>query len=424
MRVLPNLLFAGLGASALVRPQEQQQPLVGDSSDAPASASAPAYRDNLLALHKNLISISSQSGNEGTVGDWLIAFLHDHKYKTYKQAVASRDNTDDKGRFNVFAWPAESDVGAAEGGAIDISALVHVPPLLVSSHIDVVPPHIPYSIDDDTPTSKTVIHGRGSVDAKGSVAAQLTALQELRDAGVLGGNDFLALFVVGEEDSGDGMKAFSKFMDDTFPGRGFRAAIFGEPTENKLACGHKGILGCTVTAKGQAGHSGYPWLGKSANDALVRGLVALIDADLGTSPVFGNTTVNLGLLSGGVAANVIPAAAEAKMAVRVALGPQATGHEEVRKRMEAALAGVDSSLELSCSQGYGVVECNCEVEGFDTITVNYGTDVPNLAGDHTRYLYGPGDILVAHSDHEAITVGALETAVEGYKALIKHALQK
>ena len=48
--------------------------------------------------------------------------------------------------------------------------------------------------------------------------------------------------------------------------------------------------------------------------------------------------------------------------------------------------------------------------------------MPNLKGNHTRYLYGPGDILVAHSDHEALAVGDLETAVEGYKLLIKHVL--
>jgi len=61
--------------------------------------------------------------------------------------------------------------------------------------------------------------------------------------------------------------------------------------------------------------------------------------------------------------------------------------------------------------------------GFETITVNYGTDVPNLEADFTKYLYGPGTIFVAHSDHEALTVGDLELAVEGYKKLIRHALE-
>jgi len=54
---------------------------------------------------------------------------------------------------------------------------------------------------------------------------------------------------------------------------------------------------------------------------------------------------------------------------------------------------------------------------------SYATDVANLEGNHTKYLYGPGRILVAHGDDEAITVGDLETAVEGYKTLIKHALK-
>ena len=55
--------------------------------------------------------------------------------------------------------------------------------------------------------------------------------------------------------------------------------------------------------------------------------------------------------------------------------------------------------------------------------MNYGTDIPNLQGDHKRYLYGPGQILVAHSDHEHLNVSDLEVAVEGYKTLIEHSLQ-
>lgn len=55
--------------------------------------------------------------------------------------------------------------------------------------------------------------------------------------------------------------------------------------------------------------------------------------------------------------------------------------------------------------------------------VNYGTDIPNLKGDHKKYLYGPGNILMAHSDHEHLKISDLEEAVEGYKALIEHALK-
>jgi len=55
--------------------------------------------------------------------------------------------------------------------------------------------------------------------------------------------------------------------------------------------------------------------------------------------------------------------------------------------------------------------------------VNYGTDIPNLHGDHKRYLYGPGSILVAHSDHEHLKVSELQQAVKDYRRLILAALK-
>ena len=62
--------------------------------------------------------------------------------------------------------------------------------------------------------------------------------------------------------------------------------------------------------------------------------------------------------------------------------------------------------------------------GFDTAIENYGTDVPRLSGDHKKYLYGPGTILVAHGEREHVTVGDLEESVEGYQNLILHALSQ
>jgi acetylornithine deacetylase len=61
--------------------------------------------------------------------------------------------------------------------------------------------------------------------------------------------------------------------------------------------------------------------------------------------------------------------------------------------------------------------------GFEKIVVNYGTDIPNLKGEHKRYLYGPGTILMAHSDHEHLKIQDLEVAVKGYKTLIEYALR-
>lgn len=83
----------------------------------------------------------------------------------------------------------------------------------------------------------------------------------------------------------------------------WKTVIFGEPTELKLASGHKGILIFTVKAHGKAGHSGYPWLGQSANSMLLPALVALQKLELPSSKKYGNSTLNIGQIRGGVAAS-------------------------------------------------------------------------------------------------------------------------
>ncbi|SPN96587.1 related to Peptidase M20 domain-containing protein SMAC_03666.2 [Cephalotrichum gorgonifer] len=379
-------------------------------------------REVLLSLHRSLVEISSTTYNETAVGHFLADYLSSRGYNTELQYLSSdgfgaelqspspvsSDPADPKRRFNVLAWPGPSDPGT--------------PRLIITSHIDVVPPHIPYSISDDPPTSSTVIRGRGSVDAKGAVAAQVLALQTLLDEGSVNPQDVMLAFVVGEENPGDGIRELSESLRHKVPPE---AVIFGEPTENKLACGHKGALFCVIEARGAAGHSGYPWLGKSANEVLIKALAEVLATDLGSSERFGNTTVNVGKMGGGVAMNVIPEFAAAEIAIRIAIGPEDGANTIIRDRLREILDGVDpDAFSMKCTHGYGVVETECSVPGFETIVVNYGTDVPNLDGSHVRYLYGPGSILVAHGPDEGLTVGSLEEAVEGYKQLILHALRK
>lgn len=408
---------------------DQQQPHVQEGEE--RRDHVPAYRHRLLSLHRDLVQVPSISGSEADAAFLLKDALTGLNYTVELQRVPSSSSHDDDAspeRYNVLAWPGSNAERTLDGR------------VLVTSHIDVVPPYIPYRINgtavpahapydfagpDITPD--TLITGRGSVDAKASVAAQITAATDLVSAGAVPASSLVLLFVVGEEASGDGMKHFSASLDNNnnnHPRRPqFRAALFGEPTDNKLACGHKGIAGGVVRARGRAGHSGYPWLGKSATAVLVRALGRLLDADLGRSDRFGDTTVNVGVLRGGVAANVIASEASAHVAIRVAVGDQATGGAIVRERSERLLEETDAeALSVEFVTGYGPVECNCDVEGFETMIANYGTDVPNLQGDHVRYLYGPGSILVAHSDDEGLRVRDLEDAVEGYKKLILHAV--
>jgi acetylornithine deacetylase len=319
--------------------------------EAAARSAAPEWRDDLLSLHKSLVEIESISGNEYGVGNFLVEYLTERGYVAQLEFVPPQESTSKgRSRFNILAWRSQTRDPT--------------PRVLVSSHIDVVPPFIPYSISDKKPTTATIISGRGSVDAKGSVAAQIIALQNVLASEKVDSDDVMLLFVVGEENSGDGMKFFSDTMSQLHPPPSFEAVIFGEPTENKLACGHKGGLFCRIKAKGVAGHSGYPWLGKSANELIVKGLAALLTADLGSSDKYGNTTINIGHLEGGVAANVIPEFCQADMAIRVAIGPEDDGGNIVSNRILNVLAEIDSeALALECSHGYGVVETACDIDG-------------------------------------------------------------
>lgn len=324
----------------------EQLPLTAPQR-APTLDNAPSYRSELLSLHKSLIATKSISGTENKVGNVLADYLTDKGYTVELQFVPPQNNTPEgEERFNVLAWRGKHPN----------------PKVLVTSHIDVVPPHIPYGIDDGEVTKDTMITGRGSVDAKGSVAAMVTALEELLKADKVDGDKVMLLFVVGEEKSGDGMRTFSDSLEKK--NHKFDAVIFGEPTENKLACGHKGGLFCDVYTKGVPGHSGYPWLGKSANELMIRAMYKVLEADLGSSERFGNTTVNIGRFDGGVAANVIAEHAAVGLAVRVAIGPEDDGGWIVRDKIQAIFNEVDKeAFDFDCTHAYGFVECNCDVDG-------------------------------------------------------------
>ena len=307
----------------------------------------------LLALHRNLVSIPSVTGTEAAVADWLSDYLTARNFTVEKQGVSGYAGD----RYNIYAYLGPSRAAKT----------------LITSHIDTVPPFIPYS------TNGTAIWGRGSNDAKGSIAAQIAAIEELLRDGVVAAGDVALLYVVGEEILGDGMKAANAL------GVAWDTVVFGEPTENKLAVGHKGIMLFSVLSTGRAAHSGYPQLGINANSQLIRALARLDTLELPGSKLLGSSTLNVGRIDGGVAANVIPALARAEISVRIA-----GSLEETVARIKESVKDI-GGVEIQWSDvGYGPVVLDHEVEGFEKIVCSYGTDVPNLKGDHKKYLYGPG----------------------------------
>lgn len=315
---LPTLLLLSQWVSAS-HPIETQEPILEVESSR-----------TLLKLHKALVDIESITGNEQEVGKYLVSYLEKQNFIVETQdvdAIASAKGP----RRNIFAFKGNQRKTRT----------------LVTSHIDVVPPYWPYKREGDE------IWGRGSVDAKGCVATQITAFEELYAAGKIEEGDVALLFVVGEEGPGDGMRKAND-LDLKWD-----IVIFGEPTELKLASGHKGITGVEIKAKGKAGHSGYPQLGKSANAMLIPVLYALQNVELPWSEKYGNTTLNIGRIEGGVAANVIAEDAKASIAIRIADGPP----EAVQKIVLDVIQKGGEVLDVTFSQGYGPVFINSDVEG-------------------------------------------------------------
>jgi len=283
-------------------------------------------------------------------------------------------------------------------GRVDLLATSGAPPFVtLSTHLDTVPPHLPPHRD------ATRLHGRGSCDAKGIAAAMLCAAERLRARG----RSVAMLFVVGEETTHDGAHAADAWARAT----GFRsiALVNGEPTESTLALGTKGAMRVIVRTSGEAAHSAYPQLGRSATRALVHLLADLDALELPRDDLLGETTVNIGSLAGGVADNVVAPSAEARLMARL-VGPSDAVWASL-ERWAAGRASLERSIEIPAMR-LGTLD------GFPTSVVAFATDIPAMPTWGTPYLFGPGSIHVAHRDDEHVDIAALHAAVDSYERIV------
>ena len=176
------------------------------------------------------------------------------------------------------------------GERVNLLATVGTPEVIFSTHMDCVPPFTPSRVEGDR------IHGRGSCDAKGILVSQMAAVEAMRAAGE---TRVGLLFLVGEERGSDG----AMIADELSTGV-TRFLVNGEPTEGRLALGHRGVVRVKLHAKGRAAHSGYPHLGESAIEKLLDALQQVRAMALPIDAVLGPTQVNIGAISGGLAPNV------------------------------------------------------------------------------------------------------------------------
>ena len=326
-----------------------------------------------VALTRGLVDIDSTTGREGEAGRWLARYLRDRGYDVSEQPVSD-------GRFNVYAH-------------------FGTPPAIVfSTHFDCVPPFFP------SHEERGLVFGRGACDAKGILAAQVTAVERLRDAGE---TRVALLFVVGEERGSDGARVANQQVP-----AGVRYLINGEPTDNRLGAATRGLLRVRLHAKGRAAHSSFPELGDSAIDKLLDALMVIRGVTLPDDPLLGRTHYTVGLIEGGVAPNVVSPHASAELLFRT-VGEGARVREALC--VVEGLVGIEHVLDIPAVRMH-------TLSGFETAVFPYTTDVPQLTNWGTPILVGPGSIHVAHTDHEHISVDELHAAVGLYESLGKHLL--
>ena len=333
----------------------------------PSHGGAFSFMD-VLELTRSLVALETPTGAERAAIDFLDGALRRLGYTTRRQTVTP-------GRDNLYAY--------------------REPPAVVfSTHVDTVPPYLPLSEDD------AVIRGRGSCDAKGLAAAMVAAAERL----AAGGERRVGLlFLVGEENGSDGARAAADF------GPRGRFLINGEPTENRLSVGQKGSLRVDLAASGRAAHSAYPHLGESALAALLDTIERVRRLPLPSDPLLGPSTLNLGLIAGGVAPNVVAPSATAQILIRI-VEPTGPLREAIRSVLAPGVT-VTFPIELPFAKG-GVAP-----PGWDTTVVSYASDLPFLRTWGEGYQLGPGSILLAHGTDEHIRKADLLAGVDLYVRL-------
>ena len=335
-----------------------------------------------IDLTRQLCGIESTTYHEGRVGDFLGDFLASHGWRVEKTPVEQPLESSAAGpRWNVYAGQDGAD-----------------PELVFSTHMDTVPPYIPFSEDSE------FLYGRGVCDAKGIIAAQIAAAEALHAKGFRIG----LLFVSGEERDSAGAKAAN------LAPKGSRFLINGEPTDNRLALASKGALRAVIRATGKMAHSAYPELGESAINKLVEALSRILKLDLPVTEDVGPSTLNIGQIQGGHAPNVIADAAEAQILVRL-VGDSAPVRAALTEAA-AGLAEVDFTLEIPFVRMRAV-------DGLPTMVAKFTTDIPALSNWGEPLLLGPGSIHVAHTPHERLAKKELLEAVELYVQVAKQLLK-
>jgi acetylornithine deacetylase len=306
-----------------------------------------------------------------------------------------------------------------------------LPELTLVGHTDCVPFDSSWTEATSLVERDGNLYGRGTCDTKGYIAAALTALERTRSRLR---RPLLLCFTADEELGCLGAKALLA------AGKGkAKRAIIGEPTGLRPMRANKGYCLAEVVVQGKEGHSAYPDTGASAIFRAARWLSRIevwasgalrTEQDASFSPPF--ATVNVGMISGGKAKNIIPGACRFTLEWRplpsqpvdAILGTM----EALRDALRAEDPGFEATVRpLRMDRGFDtpadadVVQFLAAQTGLSPTPTAFGTEGPQLAAlGAVPVVFGPGDITVAHQTGEHVPRAQLERAAEVLEAAVLH----
>lgn len=385
--------------------------------------------DEVVDFARAVIGRPSVVGEEGDLGHFLADALEAFGLRVELQEVAA-------GRYNVLAiLPGDAHRSASfDEGWMNLSLLFH-------AHMDTVP----FDAMDAPLSAEAVdghIWGRGSVDQKGGLAGAVMALAAIARSGLrLKGGLGLAL-VVDEESEHRGSMALVE--------RGLRArqAVVTEPSGLRLVVGCKGTLPFQVRVRGKAAHGARPWLGVNAIHRAMKVVAALEELDYpeyvvpGYGPVKGS--LNLGVIEGGRAYNIVPDACLLWFDRRTVPGEEQASVLEAVQEILDRLTQADPPTESALSMARPDWDWEpIRERGLRPAVTPAGGPIRDVVARHHRQVtgnpaeiyftdgynemdflindlhiptvqYGPGDSALCHTDGERLSIQQLLDATRVY----------
>ncbi|MFT8362199.1 MAG: M20 family metallopeptidase [Sporolactobacillus sp.] len=376
-------------------------------------ASIPEGR--ALELVKAMVAIPSYNppGNEMS----MAKFVNDVMHKAGCQSALQQTES---GRFNVIARLPGNGLGGT---------------IIFNTHMDVVPAGEGWVTDPLAVSMREErIYGRGVMDAKGSLASMMAAIEALARSGHKFEHDIVLAAVADEEGASIGAHSLPDFIDAKF-------AVVGESTNGDIALSHRGSLRPVLVAEGITAHSARPELGVNAINLMARVLTALETyakevVAKRVHPYSGQSTLTVTVIQGGLKESMVPDRCEAVIDRRLIPGenkqsaldemmavidqvPGAKGHVRIDRFIPTtgdaseidSRHSVVSLLAQAIHHVYGRepeytgLTCNCDMSYF------MGQGIPTA-------IYGPGDFAAAHMANEWIELSELEKATWVYAAIV------